>query len=273
MGSAPIGIFDSGYGGLTVLKEIKALLPSYDYIYLGDNARTPYGNRSFEVVYKFTLESVCKLFSIGCQLVIIACNTSSAKALRSIQQNDLPKLDPDRRVLGVIRPVAEMAGLYSKSGKVGILGTRGTVNSNSYIIEINKLYPHIEVYQEACPMWVPLIENNEYDGEGADYFVKKNIDNLFSLNNQIDTLILACTHYPLLIHKIEQFLPSGITVVSQGKIVATSLKDYLLRHPEIEIKCTKKGQISFLTTDSSELFDRQAGIFFGQTIKSKSIVL
>ncbi len=273
METAPIGIFDSGYGGLTVLRDIADLLPEFDYIYLGDNARTPYGTRSYQVVYQFTLESVRKLFSMGCNLVILACNTSSAKALRTIQQNDLPKIDPDRRVLGVIRPVAEIAGIYSKTNKIGILGTRGTVDSNSYKIEINKLYPHIDVYQEACPMWVPLVENNEYNCAGADYFIKKNISNLLHFNNKIDTIILGCTHYPLLIEKIREFLPAGISVISQGNIVAESLKNYLLRHPEMESKCSKNGKILFYTTDSPELFDKQAGIFLGRAVKSEKIIL
>jgi len=273
METAPIGIFDSGYGGLTVLRDIANLLPEFDYIYLGDNARTPYGNRSYEVIYQYTLESVRKLFSLGCHLVILACNTSSAKALRTIQQIDLPKIDPDRRVLGVIRPIAEIAGLYSKSNKIGILGTHGTVNSNSYQIEINKIYPHIDVFQEACPMWVPLIENNEYNCTGADYFVKKNITNLLDINNKIDTIILGCTHYPLLIEKIRQFLPAGISIISQGIIVAESLKDYLVRHPEMEIKCSKNGKILYYTTDSPELFDQQACIFLGRSVSSEKIIL
>ena len=273
MSEAPIGIFDSGYGGLTVLKEIAGCIPEYDYIYLGDNARTPYGNRSFDSVYHFTLQSVVKLFSLGCNLVIIACNTSSSKALRTIQQIDLPKLDPDRRVLGVIRPVAEITGNYTKTGKIGILGTKGTVNSNSYPIEINKFYPLIEVFQEACPLWVPIIENNEYNNPGADYFVKKNIDNLFFQNNNIDTVILGCTHYPLLIEKIKLYLPDNISIISQGEIVADSLRNYLFRHPEIECNCSKKSNIEFYTTDSPELFDQQAAIFFGKPVSSRKIIL
>jgi glutamate racemase len=273
MEASPIGIFDSGYGGLTVLKDIALFLPEYDYIYLGDNARAPYGNRSYETVYQFTIESVRKLFSMGCQLVILACNTSSAKALRTIQQNDLPKIDPYRRVLGVIRPIAEIAGIYSKSNNIGILGTRGTINSNSYQIEINKLYPHIHVYQEACPMWVSLIENNEHNDKGADYFIKKNISNLLHLNSKIDTIILGCTHYPLLMEKIRQFLPKSISIISQGSIVAESLKDYLFRHPEMESRCSKNGKIFYYTTDTPELFDKQAAIFLGRTVSSRKIVL
>lgn len=273
MEASPIGIFDSGYGGLTVLKDIVAWLPKYDFIYLGDNARAPYGSRSFEVVYQFTLESVRKLFSMGCQLVILACNTSSAKALRSIQQKDLPMIDPDRRVLGVIRPVSEIVGHYSKTNKIGVLGTTGTVNSNSYPLEIKKLFPDMDVFQEACPMWVPLIENNEYQSSGADYFVKKNIDNLLNLNNFIDTIILGCTHYPLLIEKIKQYIPSHISLIIQGKIVAERLQDYLIRHPEMEVKCSKHATTLFYTTDSPEFFDRQASVFFGSQVKSQHVTL
>lgn len=249
------------------------VLPEYDYIYLGDNARAPYGSRSFDVVYQFTLESVGKLFSMGCQLIILACNTSSAKALRTIQQHDLPHIDPYRRVLGVIRPVAEMTGLLTKSKKIGVLGTLGTINSNSYLLEIKKLYPAIEVFQEACPMWVPLIENHEYESPGADYFVKKNLDHLLSFHVDIDTIILGCTHYPLLIEKIKKYLPEGIFVVSQGSIVADSLKDYLKRHPEMDCKCSKHATTFFYTTDSTELFDKQASVFFGRPVKSEHIVL
>ncbi len=270
---SPIGIFDSGYGGLTVLKEIVRVLPGYDYIYLGDNARSPYGSRSYEVVYFFTLECVKKLFSMGCQLVILACNTASAKALRTIQQKDLPIIDPTRRVLGVIRPSAEVIGHYSKTGKIGILGTPGTVNSNSYPIEIKKFFPEIEVYQQACPLWVPLIENNEYNEPGADYFVKKYIDNLLKINNNIDAIILGCTHYPLLLHKIKEYVPAKINVISQDHIIAESLKDYLTRHPEMDVKCSKNGTRNFYTTDSAEIFDRQASIFFGREIKSQYLAL
>jgi glutamate racemase len=270
---SPIGVFDSGYGGLTVLKEIVRVLPEYDYIYLGDNARAPYGTRSYEVVYQFTLESVKKLFSMGCHLVILACNTASAKALRSIQQKDLPLIDSSRRVLGVIRPSAEVIGGYSKTNKVGILGTPGTVNSNSYPMEIKKLFPEIKVYQQACPMWVPLIENNEYDSEGADFFVKKYIDNLLSPHDEIDTVILGCTHYPLMFEKIRQYLPAHIQLISQGSIVAGSLKDYLQRHPEIESRCSKNKTLSFYTTDAPDIFDQQASIFFGKKINSAHLPL
>lgn len=266
-----IGIFDSGYGGLTVLKEIINELPQYNYIYLGDNARTPYGTRSYETVYQYTLECVQKLFELNCELVLLACNTASAKALRTIQQKNLPLIDPNKRVLGVIRPTTEIVGKYSKTGHVGILGTTGTVNSNSYPIEIEKFYPQLTVHQEACPMWVSLVENNEFDSDGADYFIQKNLNNLLSKDNRIDTIILGCTHYPLLINKIKKYLPPTITLLSQGNIVAKSLSDYLVRHPEIEQKCAKNAQIAFYTTDSAENFDKSAGIFLGHSVVSKHI--
>jgi glutamate racemase len=267
----PIGVFDSGYGGLTVLKEIVKQLPQYDYLYLGDNARAPYGTRSFETVYEYTLECVQQLFSMGCELVIVACNTASAKALRTIQQKDLPRIAPDKRVLGVIRPTTEVVGKYSKTGHVGVLGTTGTVNSDSYPIEIKKFFPDIVVSQEACPVWVPLVENNEFETEGADFFVKKNLDALLERDKQIDTIILGCTHYPLLINKIKKHLPDNITILSQGEIVSKSLGDYLKRHTELEQKCSKGGSIEFITTDSTENFDKAASIFFGKTVKSKQI--
>ena len=268
MKQQPIGIFDSGYGGLTVLKEIAGRLPQYDYIYLGDNARAPYGPRSFDTVYEYTLQCVKWFFEQGCPLVILACNTASAKALRTIQQHDLPKIDPEKRVLGVIRPTTEIIGQLTETGNVGILATSGTVISGSYPIEIQKFYPAIKVYQEACPMWVPLVENNEYHSPGADYFIQKHINNLLKQSPKIDTLLLACTHYPLLIGKIRQFIPPGLTIVSQGEIVATSLQKYLLHHPEIEEKCSKKGSIAFFTTDSAEDFDDHAAAFFGKPVKS-----
>ncbi|ADB38397.1 glutamate racemase [Spirosoma linguale] len=276
--SQPIGVFDSGYGGLTVLREIVKKLPQYDYIYLGDNARTPYGTRSFDTVYHYTLECVQHLFDRGCRLVILACNTASAKALRNIQQLDLPAqypgLDgPDRRVLGVIRPTTEVIGTYSKTGKVGVLATRGTVTSESYRVEIEKFFPGLGVFQEACPMWVPLVENGEYDSPGADYFVKQHIDRLLAQSPDIDTLLLACTHYPLLLEKIKHFAPSGATILSQGGIVSDSLADYLVRHPEIEAQCSKHGQRTFLTTDATEDFDRQATIFYGQPVQSIHLAL
>lgn len=269
----PIGVFDSGYGGLTVLKEIVKELPQYDYIYLGDNARAPYGTRAFETVYEYTLECVKHLFSMGCELVILACNTASAKALRTIQQKDLPLIAPHKRVLGVIRPTTELVGNYSKTGHVGVLGTSGTVTSNSYPIEIEKFSPNITVYQEACPMWVPLVENNEYDSDGADFFIKKNLNNLLSKNHQIDTIILGCTHYPLLLKKIKQNVPENVTILLQGEIVAKSLKEYLSRHPEIEQVCSKNQKIEFYTTDYPENFDASASIFWGNSIKSKHIAL
>ncbi|MFN0274248.1 MAG: glutamate racemase [Chitinophagales bacterium] len=267
----PIGVFDSGYGGLTVLKEFVKTLPEHDFIYLGDNARAPYGNRSFETVYEFTLACVQQLFSLGCRLVILACNTASAKALRNIQQNDLPKIDKMRRVLGVIRPTAEVIGEISKTKHVGVFATAGTVNSQSYLIEIQKFFPELKVFQEACPMWVPLIENNEFDKPGADYFVQKHIQNLMSQADNIDTIILGCTHYPLLEKKIKEFLPGTVQLISQGEIVAKSLKDYLERHSEIDNKCSKNSSLKFFTTDSSEIFDAHASIFFGKKVTSEFI--
>lgn len=270
---SPIGIFDSGYGGLTVLKEIVEALPQYDYLYLGDNARAPYGTRSFETVYEYTLECVQHLFNQGCELVILACNTASAKALRTIQQKDLPVLAPQKRVLGVIRPTTESIGEYTKSRNVGLFATSGTVHSLSYVIEIEKFFPDIQLFQEACPMWVPLIENHEYDNEGADYFIKKHIHQLFQQSDNIDAIILACTHYPILKNKIEQFLPKPVTILSQGSIIAERLKDYLLRHPEMEIRCSSGKTIEFLTTDSTENFDKHASLFFGKEVKSKHLKL
>jgi glutamate racemase len=265
----PIGVFDSGYGGLTVLKEIIHKLPQYDYLYLGDNARAPYGNRSFDTVYQYTLECVKWFFAQGCPLVILACNTASAKALRTIQQNDLPELAPGKRVLGVIRPTAEVIGTYSETQHVGILATNGTVLSDSYPMEIAKFFPALKVFQEACPMWVPLIENNEHQAHGADFFVKKNLHNIFEKGVTIDVLLMACTHYPLLREKIEEYLPVGVKLISQGTIVAESLADYLLRHPEIETQCSKKGERIFYTTDSTADFDNHATIFFDGPVASK----
>nr|WP_321374052.1 glutamate racemase [uncultured Bacteroides sp.] len=268
-----IGVFDSGYGGLTILNQIRQALPEYDYIYLGDNARTPYGTRSFEIVYEFTLQAVNKLFEMGCHLVILACNTASAKALRSIQINDLPNIDPNRRVLGVIRPTVESIGSITQSKHVGVLATSGTINSGSYPLEIHKLYPDIVVSGEACPMWVPLVENKEYDSPGADYFVKKHIDNLIKKDSEIDTIILGCTHYPLLLTKINQFLPKGITVVSQGEYVAESLKSYLRRHPEMDSLCTKNGRCKFMTTESETKFSESASAFLKQKISVEKTVI
>jgi glutamate racemase len=269
----PIGVFDSGYGGLTVLKEIVHQLPQYDYLYLGDSARSPYGNRSFDTVYQYTLQCVKWFFDQGCSLVILACNTASAKALRTIQQNDLPKLAPDNRVLGVIRPTAEIIGQFSETGKVGVLATNGTVASESYPMEIAKFFPSLTVIQEACPMWVPLVENNEQYSKGADYFVKKNLENLFENGEDIDVVLLACTHYPLLKETIEEYLPVGVKLLSQGEIVAKSLADYLQRHPEIEGRCSKEGRRSFYTTDSTTDFDQHATVFFGQEVQSKHVDL
>ena len=269
----PIGVFDSGYGGLTVLKEIIKKLPEYDYLYLGDNARAPYGNRSFETVYQYTLQCVKWFFEQNCSLVILACNTASAKALRTIQQNDLPVIAPGNRVLGVIRPTAEIIGTFSETKSVGILATNGTVASQSYPMETAKFFPDLKVYQEACPMWVPLIENEEYHSHGADFFIKKNLHNIFEKGKDIDVILLACTHYPLLKEKIEEYLPVGVKLISQGEIVATSLADYLTRHPEIESRCSKNGQRIFYTTDSTEDFDNHATTFYGQPISSKHVDL
>lgn len=269
----PIGVFDSGYGGLTILRKFRELLPEYDYLYLGDNARTPYGTRSFEVVYDFTLQAVRRLFELGCPLVILACNTASAKALRTIQQKDLPYLAPERRVLGVIRPTVEVIGSLTSSRHVGLVATAGTVRSLSYPLEIEKLFPDIVVTGQACPMWVPLVENNESGQEGADYFVRKYIDELFTADPLIDTLILGCTHYPLLIDKIRRYVPAGVRLVAQGEYVASSLRDYLNRHPEIDMHCGKGGHCEFLTTESVEKFKESASIFLKETIEVRNIVL
>lgn len=269
----PIGVFDSGYGGLTILSKIRETLPQYDYIYLGDNARTPYGTRSFEIVYEFTLQAVNKLFEMGCHLVILACNTASAKALRTIQMNNLPHLDPQRRVLGVIRPTVECIGSITHSRHVGVLATAGTIKSESYPMEIHKLFPDIHVSGEACPMWVSLVENNEAQSPGADYFIKKYIDALLHKDRQIDTVILGCTHYPLLLPKIKHFMPDGIEIVSQGEYVAESLKDYLHRHPEIAAKCTKNGKCTFCTTEAEEKFIESASTFLNEDITVKRVVL
>jgi len=271
--TGPIGVFDSGYGGLTVLKEIVKNLSEYDFLYLGDNARAPYGPRSFETVYHYTLECVNWFFKQQCSLVILACNTASAKALRTIQQNDLPIIAPEKRVLGVIRPTTEKIGELSKTGNVGVLGTNGTVRSESYLIEIKKFFPELTVYQEACPMWVPLIENREYQNEGADFFIKKNLKNLLNQSTAIDTILLACTHYPLIEDKIKSFLPETMKVVSQGEIVAKSLKEYLLRHPEIEGKCSKNESVAFYTTDSLTDFDNNGSIFYGKSVYSQHVDL
>jgi glutamate racemase len=263
-----IGVFDSGYGGLSILKEIVARMPQYDYIYLGDNARAPYGGRSFDTVYRFTLSAVRWFFDQGCHLVILACNTASAKALRTIQQNDLTLIDPARRVLGVIRPSVEVVGDLTKSRHVGVMGTVGTVRSESYPLEIHKLFSDIEVVQHSCPMWVPLVENGEAEGDGADYFVQKYINELLGKDPEIDSIILGCTHYPLLLNKIQKYTPSHISLISQGEIVAASLEDYLFRHPEMDCKCKKNSQLAFYTSDSPEIFDQQASLLFGSSVKS-----
>lgn len=269
----PIGVFDSGYGGLTILSKIREVLPGYDYVYLGDNARTPYGSRSFEIVYEFTLQAVTKLFEMGCHLVILACNTASAKALRSIQTNDLPHLDPARRVLGVIRPTVECIGDITLSRHIGVLATAGTIRSESYPLEVHKLFPDIRVTGQACPMWVPLVENNEAQGEGADYFVRRYIDDLLGADSRIDTVILGCTHYPLLLPKIRKYMPPGIRIVAQGELVAGSLKDYLCRHPEMDMRCTRGGQCRYYTTEAEEKFCESASTFLNERIEVEQIEL
>jgi len=268
-----IGVFDSGYGGLTVLRSLVDRLPDYDYIYLGDNARAPYGPRSFESVYEYTLQCVRWLFAQGCPLVILACNTASAKALRTIQQKDLPHMEEGLRVLGVIRPTAEIIGDYSATGQIGILATSGTVTSQSYPIEIGKFFPSLRVFQQACPIWVPLIENNEHRTEGADYFVRKCVKSLLAQSSAIDAVLLACTHYPLMLDKIEAAAGAGVRVVSQGEIVARSLEDYLLRHPEMESRLRRGGSRRFFTTDSTEDFDRHGSDFYGETVRSRHVHL
>lgn len=266
----PIGVFDSGYGGLTILRSLRGKLPQYDFLYLGDNARAPYGSRSFEVVYDFTLEAVNALFSRGCPLVILACNTASAKALRSIQQNDLPGIDPSRRVLGVIRPTVEVLPRITKSRHVGVLGTPGTVASHSYRIELGKSAPELTVTELACPMWVPLVENREASSPGADYFVRKYCDQLMTVDPLIDTVVLGCTHYPLLLPKIRQYLPDGVRALAQGDIVAESLADYLHRHPEMECRLTRndagQGVCNYLTTENPEKFSDLASLFLGEPV-------
>lgn len=274
MTKGAIGIFDSGYGGLTILEKIRERLPQYDYIYLGDNARTPYGTRSFEVVYEFTLQAVKKLFDLGCPLIILACNTASAKALRSIQQINLPQINANNRVLGVIRPTVECISNITNTKHIGVLATTGTIKSQSYPLEIQKLSPDVLVSSEACPMWVPLVENNEYQSEGADYFIQKHINQLLAKDPLIDTLILGCTHYPLLIEKIRKYTPSHIQIISQGEYVAASLDDYLMRHPEINDRCSKNGLCRFLTTESESKFQESASIFLQEeNIQVESISL
>ena len=273
MNPGPIGIFDSGYGGLTILSQIRRHMPEYDFMYLGDNARTPYGTRSFEVVYEFTSQAVRTLFDRGCPLVILACNTASAKALRTIQQIDLPKIDPCKRVLGIIRPTVESLGSITRSRHVGILATSGTIKSQSYPLEIKKLFPDIIVSSEACPIWVPLVETGEAASDGADYFIRKHIDNLLRKDNQIDTLILGCTHYPILYEKIRRYTPAHIQVVMQGEYVGRSLTDYMARHPEMDALCTKNGTCRFLTTESADIFSQYASIFLDEDIQVSSVAL
>lgn len=271
----PIGVFDSGYGGLTILKEFMEAMPENDFIYLGDNARAPYGSRSFEVVYEYTLQAVSKLFEMGCQLVILACNTASAKALRNIQQNDLPHIDPNRRVLGVIRPAVESIGEYTRNGHVGILGTTGTVVSNSYPIELEKWSNGnvLQTTQEACPIWVPLVENNEIDTPGTDYFVSKNISNLLNADPLIDAIVLGCTHYPLLLPTIKKFVPENVKLMEQGKVVTKKLLEYLERHPDMNKRCSKTGLVRYYTTENVDIFEKNATTFLGKGIKSEKVIL
>lgn len=269
----PIGVFDSGYGGLTILEDFRHKMPSYDYLYLGDNARAPYGNRSFDMVYEFTRQAVLYLFEQNCSLVILACNTASAKALRTIQQVDLPKINPDLRVLGILRPTVESLGSITKTRHVGLVGTPGTIISGSYPIETHKFFPDIVITAEACPMWVPIVENGEHESEGAAFFVKKNLELLFSKDDQIDTLVLGCTHYPLLLPQIRKFTPRGVHIVSQGEYAAESLKTYLERHVEIDHRCSKNGSCTFLTTESEQKFEENASLFTKRTVKAKHIRL
>lgn len=272
----PIGIFDSGYGGLTILKEIRKALPQYDYIYLGDNARAPYGTRSFDIVYRFTLESVRYLFSQGCRLVILACNTASAKALRTIQQHDLPEIDPTRRVLGVIRPTVEQLGDYTRTGHIGVFGTPGTIQSESYDMEIAKLYPDYRTVGHACPMWVPLIENGEAGADGADYFVRQEAERLMKKDSEIDTVVLGCTHYPILFDKIRKYLPGNVRLLKQGEIVAASLADYLRRHQAMEKRLTRhepQGECIYLTTENAGKFSSMASLFLGERVSATTIEL
>ena len=272
-GQAPIGVFDSGFGGLTILRDIRRVLPQYDYLFVGDNARAPYGTRSRELVYEFTLQAVRHLFAQGCHLIILACNTASAEALRTIQQNDLPKIAPERRVLGVVRPTVERVGELTRTGHIGVFGTPGTIGSRSYNIEIEGMYPEFKVHGHACPMWVPLVENRESNGDGADYFVKKDIDQLMSQCPDIDTVILGCTHYPLLIERINRYMPAGVQVIQQGPIVADSLADYLQRHPEIERRCSRGGTCEYYTTEDPERFSPMASVFVNEPVNAKRVVL
>lgn len=271
--AGPIGIFDSGYGGLTILEDIRKKLPQYDYLYLGDNARAPYGTRSFDVIYEYTLQAVQELFDRGCDLVILACNTASAKALRTIQQNDLERIGPGKKVLGVIRPSTELLGNYSKSHHIGVLATEGTVSSQSYVIELNKFFPECTVHQQACPMWVPLIESNEHHTEEGRAFIRQDIEKLLKQSKDIDTILLGCTHYPLIKEEIEKIVPENIQVIAQGEIVANSLAEYLTRHPAIEEGCTKNGTVSFLTSENTEVFNKNATHFTSFSVKADHIDL
>lgn len=268
-----IGVFDSGFGGLTVLRELVQRLPGYDFLYLGDNARAPYGSRSFETIYRYTREAVEFLFAEGCPLVILACNTASARALRTIQQHDLPHMAPHNRVLGVLRPVVEVVGNQTKSGHVGILGTQGTVASGSYPLEIAKFWPDLVVKQKACPMWVPLVEQGETETLGADYFVKRDIQSLLAQDPAIDLLVLGCTHYPLLIDAIRRAVSPQIQLLNQGAVVAEATAEYLERHPEMDERLVKEGRIDFLTTDTVEHFEQGASHFFGSPVKARCIRL
>ena len=270
---APIGVFDSGFGGLTILRDIRRVLPQYDYLFIGDNARAPYGTRSRELVYEFTLQAVKHLFAQGCHLVILACNTASAEALRTIQQKDLPTLAPTRRVLGVVRPTVEKVGELTRTGHIGVFGTPGTIASGSYNIEIEGMYPGYKVHGHACPMWVPLVENRESSGDGADYFVKKDIDLLLGECPEIDTVILGCTHYPLLIDKIDKHMPDGVKVMQQGPIVAESLANYLQRHPEIESRCSRGGTCQYYTTEDPEHFSPLASVFVNEPVNARRVIL
>ncbi|MCR5313213.1 MAG: glutamate racemase [Bacteroidaceae bacterium] len=269
----PIGVFDSGFGGLTILDGIRTRMPEYDYVYLGDNARAPYGTRSFDIVYEFTLQAVKKLFELGCPLVILGCNTASAKALRTIQQTYLPNNAPDRRVLGVIRPTAEVVGTLSRTHHVGVLATEGTIKSESYKLEIEKLYPETSVVGQACPMWVPLVENNEFNKPGADYFVKDSLNKLLTQDPKIDTIILGCTHYPLLMDKIRLYCPKNITLIPQGHYIAESLQDYLHRHKEMYDRISKGGTCKYYTTESTDKFTESASVFLHERVEAEKVTL
>jgi glutamate racemase len=269
----PIGVFDSGYGGLTILNDLRKVLPTNDFLYLGDNARAPYGPRSFDVVYEFTLQAVKFLFEQGCELIILACNTASAKALRNIQQKDLPTIDPTKRVLGVIRPTSEVIGTFSSNKHIGILATEGTIKSDSYRLEIAKFFPDVQLSQKACPIWVPLIENQLHEEEGGKWFIKRDVDRLLAKDSKIDTLLLGCTHYPLVASIVKDSVPEHVKVVTQGEIVANSLREYLERHPEMAASCSQNGMVTYLTTETAADFDKKASAFVGEEIHSTHVVL